>query len=609
MPDLVGTNLGQYSLLSLLGKGGMAEVYLAYDEVQDREVAVKVVGSGNADYLERFWREVAAVDKLAHDHILPAYDYDSEGSWHYMVMLYAPYGTLRDRLLKGPLTPEEAAEILEQVADALQFAHDNGIIHRDIKPSNILLYDEYYAYLGDFGLAKSLDGSANTITQTGALLGTPEYMAPDLADGPATISSDLYALGIVLYEMITGRVPFNAPTPVAVYWKHLRDTPLPPSQINPALSPAIDSVVLRALEKEPNKRYTSARALAEAFNHALENPEAYLAYEVERAFDALEREKVPVSRLSPGPPVVQTEHAYTAQQRAITPEELVGLSSEATAQVSHLPETPHSVSRPARKQRRRTSRRTSLIVGIIVPGLLLFIVLPMTYIYYIFSTMGNTSSSRGTVGRGTATPQVAATASPDLPATIAASTPILNDSLIISTPGRWAEEQGRCGFLNGSYRSIVRQENHLQPCPLLAQFVEDMAVQVDVSLLSGNNAGILLRLQGERFYDFEITSQGQFFFRRHDNGGGTRYVELMPPTASKAILPVNQQNTLLVIAKGSLFRLYINGTFVAEVRDSTYSGGQVALAAGTLSSQARGEGSFANFKLFNERHAGSPIPF
>src|SRR5579884_830054 len=133
MADLVGTHLGSYHLLRLLGKGGMAEVYLAYDEAMEREVAVKVVSGTNDDYLERFMREVAAIDMLTHDHILPAYDYDSEGPWRYLVMLYAPYGTLSDVLDKGPLSPHNALAILEQVADALQFAHDHGIIHRDLK--------------------------------------------------------------------------------------------------------------------------------------------------------------------------------------------------------------------------------------------------------------------------------------------------------------------------------------------------------------------------------------------------------------------------------------------------------------------------------------------
>jgi serine/threonine protein kinase len=271
MPGLTGTALGPYQLEERLGRGGMSEVYLAFDERTRDFVAVKVVSSIHADYIERFHREAEAISNLHHAHILPALDYGEQEPWHYLVIPYIQMGTLRDRLLQGPLSLEDAGALLEQIASALQFAHDQGIIHRDIKPSNILLRDDHYAYLADFGLAKSLDGG-DTITQTGNLMGTPEYMAPELTEGPATTSSDLYALGILIYEMVTGQVPFSAETPIAVYWKQLRDQPVPPSQINPAIPPSIEHVILRALDKVPHRRYSSANELAQAYIEALTFP-------------------------------------------------------------------------------------------------------------------------------------------------------------------------------------------------------------------------------------------------------------------------------------------------------------------------------------------------
>lgn len=271
MSGLTGTSLGHYKLLDRLGRGGMSEVYLAYDELYHRNVVIKVVASTHADYIERFRREAYAVSTLQHAHILPAYDYGEQSPWHYMVMPHIELGTLRDRLLNAPLTLEETGMILEQIANALQFAHEQGIIHRDIKPSNILLRDDHYVYLADFGLAKSLEGGS-TITQTGNLLGTPEYMAPELAEGPATTSSDLYALGILLYEMATGQVPFSGETPLAVYWKQIREQPVPPTEVNPAIPPAIERVILRALEKEPQNRYPSANEMAQAYIEALTFP-------------------------------------------------------------------------------------------------------------------------------------------------------------------------------------------------------------------------------------------------------------------------------------------------------------------------------------------------
>src|SRR2546428_4447782 len=224
MPGLTGTSHGRYIIQERLGRGGMSEVYLAYDERMHRNVAIKVVSSSYADYMDRFQREAEAIGRLDHAHILPAYDYGEQEPWHYMVMPYIEHGTLRDRLLEGPLSLEEVGILFEQIASALQFAHDHGIIHRDIKASNILLRDDHYAYLADFGLVKTLKG-ASELTQTGSLLGTPEYMAPELAEGPASTSSDIYALGVLLYQMVTGRVPFTAETPLAVYWKQIREQP------------------------------------------------------------------------------------------------------------------------------------------------------------------------------------------------------------------------------------------------------------------------------------------------------------------------------------------------------------------------------------------------
>ncbi len=623
MADLVGTHLGSYHLLRLLGKGGMAEVYLAYDEAMEREVAVKVVSGTNDDYLERFMREVAAIDMLTHDHILPAYDYDSEGPWRYLVMLYAPYGTLSDVLDKGPLSPHNALAILEQVADALQFAHDHGIIHRDLKPSNILLRDAHYAYLADFGLAKSVEGSSR-LTQTGTLLGTPEYMAPDLAEGPASVSSDIYALGIVLYQMVTGQLPFVAETPVAVYWKQIREQPGAPSQHHPGLSPALDAVILRALEKDPRQRFQSVRELTEAFRQAVHEPEQYLAQERRRtrlANSASISTRPAVPPRSSNRRIPRRRHVIQ-QRPLVLPGDAISMPAEIAVKeqrspsitlpplpvrrrsnrVTSEPETPYPMQPISRSPRRAVPRhRTAKVVSIVALGFLLLVGLPMAYIYYVYAT---SHTQAKTISNATqfkqATQQAQqnqATATAGAVATVSIGAPILIDSLNDNTHGRWAEDTTHCIFTGGSYHVQVLQTNFLQSCPLLGRFADNAAIQVDVSLLSGNNAGMLLRLQGERFYDFEINNQKQFFFRRHDSGGGSTYTNLIPPTASTAILPGGLKNTLLVLANGNDFKLYINGTFVGEAHDSTYASGQIALVAGTLAPLNGGEGSFTNFKI------------
>ncbi len=268
MPQLAGTRMGRYRLTRSLGEGGMAEVFLGYDEEMRRAVAVKVVDSREYDLVLRFQREVETIGSLTHEHILPVFDYGEQGEWRYLVMQYVEGGTLRERLQHGPLPPEEAGHILRQVASALQFAHARGIIHRDIKPSNILLRGDY-AYLADFGLARELD-KASSLTRTGSLLGTPEYMAPELANERVSPGVDIYALGVVLYQMLTGRVPFSGNSVLSICWKHMQEDPVPPSHLNPALPPALDAVVLRALAKDPRQRFQTAGELARACDLALE---------------------------------------------------------------------------------------------------------------------------------------------------------------------------------------------------------------------------------------------------------------------------------------------------------------------------------------------------
>lgn len=260
--------ISHYLLQKRLTCGGMSEIYLATDTRTKQVVAIKLVHSDHRDDCRRFQREVQIMANLQHDHILPVFDTGEYGPWCYMVMPYIENGTLQQRLKQGPLTPKEAGKILAQVVSALQFAHDQGIIHRDIKPSNILLRDGEHVYLADFGLAKTLNHH-DAITKEGHLLGTPEYMAPELVERPASKSGDIYALGIVLYQMLTGQVPFKSNNPMGIYLKHIQERPLPPSELNTALSPELDLVVLRALEKNPQHRFSSARELALAYRKAL----------------------------------------------------------------------------------------------------------------------------------------------------------------------------------------------------------------------------------------------------------------------------------------------------------------------------------------------------
>lgn len=658
MPGLEGTSLGRYQLLGRLGRGGMSEVYLAYDEGMDRNVALKVVSSTQSDYLERFQREADAISNLDHPHILPAYDYGAQEPWHYLVMPNIENGTLRHRLDHGALSLEDADEMLRQIASALQAAHDHGIIHRDIKPSNILLRDDHYAYLADFGLAKAMDGGSE-LTQTGALLGTPEYMAPDLADGPATTSSDIYALGVLLYQMVAGRVPFTGETPVSVYMKHVREQPLPPSFYNSSVPHSIDQVVLRALEKDPRRRYQSAQELADAFTQARLQPSIHETQEMppystiqetmhqsvgdtplpstSRRFGRQARQarqarqnRNPSSHgrrlILPGNPTTPPTTVFSRRRRvtAPIPENSEGSGQQAVAtqiaadpvtpQVSVRRRTTESIHTTPHLPRRRANTLTFTIIAV---GLLLFVVLPIAgFSYYAAhnhvtptATPVQPSTAQPTQAVPTATPQAVATATTPLgvqpqgtaTALLAAATSgtPLTYTLANNPGGLWTEDAVHCVFAGGSYHVKTLQANTLQSCPLTKSVQDNVTLQVDVTLLNGNHAGMLFRVNSDQFYDFEITDTGECFLRRHDPGDGNNYASILPPTKSSAIAPVGQKNTLTVIANGGTFRLYVNGTAIGNLlQDSTYSVGGLALVSGTLVSATYAEASFSNLKVY-----------
>ncbi len=271
MWELEGTTLGHYQLQRRLARGGMSVIHLAYDTRMGRTVAIKIVHRSDKADIQRFQREVKALSKLKHAHILPILEYGEHDLYCYCAMPYIERGTLRGRLMHGPLSLAETSLIFTQLASALHYAHEHGILHRDIKPSNILLRHEQHIYLADFGLAREI-AAGSAITADGELVGTPEYMAPELIEETASISSDIYSLGILLYHMLTGQVPFKANNPIATCRKHLLEQPIRPSLLNPAIPYAVEQVILQALEKDPQRRFPTVQAMAQAFEQAFPAP-------------------------------------------------------------------------------------------------------------------------------------------------------------------------------------------------------------------------------------------------------------------------------------------------------------------------------------------------
>jgi len=275
MSNLIGQSLGRYHILEQLGEGGMATVYKAYDTRLERDVAVKIIRRKAFPeeqlerILKRFEREAKALARLTHPNIVGVIDYGEHEGAPYLVMPYLPGGTLKQRLGK-PMPWQEAVRLLLPIAQALEYAHEHAIIHRDIKPSNILLTEKGQPMLSDFGIAKILENDdAATLTGTGVGVGTPEYMAPEQWTGAAGPQSDIYSLGVVLYELVTGRKPYTADTPAAILLKQASE-PLPrPGQFVRDLPEAVEKALIKALARKPDDRYTDMGQFAVALDGLL----------------------------------------------------------------------------------------------------------------------------------------------------------------------------------------------------------------------------------------------------------------------------------------------------------------------------------------------------
>jgi serine/threonine protein kinase len=275
MKDLIGITLGQYEIREKIGQGGMAQVYKAYQPSLHRFVAIKILPptlAEEAGFTERFQREAQAIARLQHPNILQVYDYGIQDNYNYLVMRYVENSVTLDKLIREGAPLNKLIDYITQVADALNYAHEHDIIHRDVKPSNILI-DGKWALLSDFGLVKMKE-SATQLTGTGVGMGTPAYMSPEQASGAKVVDhrTDIYALGVILHRILTGTIPHDAPTPLAILVKRSSESIPLPRQIKPDIPESLEHVVLRSLAREPEARYSTATDFAEALQKAKTDP-------------------------------------------------------------------------------------------------------------------------------------------------------------------------------------------------------------------------------------------------------------------------------------------------------------------------------------------------
>ena len=269
MSEYIGN---RYRIINLLGKGGMADVYLGYDEILKREVAIKILKADMSDddiALERFKREAGAVTQLSHPNIVDVYDVGDDGDKHYIVMEYVRGYTLKQLIKKrGPIPYKEAVWLMKQLAGALMEAHRNGVIHRDVKSQNVLIKDDGTVKLSDFGIAVA--SGAIQLTHKDSVLGSVHYLAPELSRGrQATMQSDIYSLGIVFYELLTGDVPFKAETPVQVALRHIKENVPSVRQIDPSIPQSVENIIIRSTAKSLNNRYKNIALMLQDLNECL----------------------------------------------------------------------------------------------------------------------------------------------------------------------------------------------------------------------------------------------------------------------------------------------------------------------------------------------------
>jgi len=645
MALLEGKILDHYELRRLVGKGGMANVYEALDLQNHQKVAVKVFKHEDEEMLRRFIREARVMSSLRHEHLVPIIDSGQYQLYsdvrYYMVMPFFEGGTLRARIRRTSLSLRETCQNLRNIASALDYIHSQGIIHRDIKASNILLNSASEVFLTDFGIARISTDTAQ-LTSTGDVLGTVDYVAPELFEEhhPADALSDLYSLGVLLYEMVTGRLPFTAESQLVVVSMHMNTRPPSPRSIVPTVSLQVERVLYKALEKRPEQRYVSATVLAEAFCYAVSSSKKKMLdsvnkprFEQRDAISAKERSESIKPSAAPSATIDDLSNQLTHVNNGVghqfkTPQTVFRIAPV-------QPELPLSPLNPLCTQEEIIPPKKNrwAVLLLVFLAFMILVTSVISIVLFIPRTKDEQSTSYVTTqistrtsgvvqatiptttpnltattmaaqaATATARAQETATAIAGLTVTADARASATAGVILTATSGKpvyldalnnaksantmeanW-DQNSKCVFGSDGYH--VKEGTDWHGCKESSNTYQNVAVTVNTQILSGLSGGLFFRVSTDVFgeysgYLFEITPTGKYRISLFSQRISADITPLKNWTFSAAIQQgYAASNTLQVIAQESSLSLYANGVFLVQLADSTYTTGLIAFFATT----------------------------